>query len=1143
MQSLKEESAFIKFFLMIGTILAVSLLFSPAVSTAGDKTGVNHGGPMIVSTSVNPEKVVPGDLMTVRVEVESSLDVETVTAEMPYEGSSDLLELELETGSERDGTWVATWNVHDTVVRDYTTVIRATDIEGGSSKETSTWSDPSDNSWNFTNCGSTGISGPSQENVDNEYSGTSLEGEVTVVENGVQRWTVPKTADYRITVAGAEGGPGEKFSQGDGAVIEGEIALNGGEVLDILVGQKGTGGDTGEGGGGGGGGGGSFVVWSSSETPIIVAGGGGGCSDDVPDSDADNLRHARMHTSGNDGCPSSSTCAGSGGSNENGGYAETCDNNNGGGAGAGFQTNGEDDDAYGGSSFTNGGVGGTGTSSNGNGGFGGGGGADYSGGGGGGYSGGGAGAYGDPATIENYNDHPGGGGGCFIHSNVDNPGTSDGTWGYTGSEPHSVYSGSVSDLNSYNTGHGYVKIESLNSSPDSPTSPSPSDGATGLSTSVTLSVDVSDPENDSMDVTFYDSSDDTSIGTDTGVSSGGTASVSWSGLTENNSYSWYAVADDGQTTQSSTWSFTTQGVVSIGEAVDENDLSWTLGGDANWAGQTSVTLLDGDAAQSGDITDSQETYLQTTVDEGELSFYWKISSENNYDFLKFYIDGVLQDNISGTVDWTRKNYSLSSGTHTLKWSYIKNGGVDNGADAGYLDNVEFNPNQAPDGPTNPGPADGDSRIVRPPVLSVDVSDPDGDNLDVAFRDASDDSLIGTETDVSSGAASVTWNGLFSGTTYQWYAVADDGQVTTQSSTWSFTTNHAPDSPSNPSPSDGASQVESSTSLAVDVSDGDGDSMDLSFHWDNGGLIQDVSGVASGSIASTSELDLSGGETYSWYAVADDGELSITSSTWSFTANSSPDSSSDRSPSGGATGISRTPTLSAKVTDPEGDSMDVFFYKGSGELIDNVRADNGTYASVTWSGLEHGNTYDWYVVSDDGTDNTRFPTWSFSTITKKFGAGRSFKVNEADAGVTWEIGDTLNLVYEPAGQILATTTASEGASIPASSSSGSQPIIMSIVALPLLSFLFTRPWDGEEGLSPAIASILLIALTVVVIGVLARFLGGFGPGESNISAKISLVADGDTIYVTHDGGDALNLSDLVIRGDVEITALDRIAYSS
>lgn len=98
-----------------------------------------------------------------------------------------------------------------------------------------------------------------------------------------------------------------------------------------------------------------------------------------------------------------------------------------------------------------------------------------------------------------------------------------------------------------------------NTPPDSPSLNNPSDGGSGFDNAVTLEVGVSDPDGDSMSVTFYDASDDSQIGsTQTSVSDGGTASVTWDNLDWGTEYSWYAVADDSSaSTQSSTWSFTT----------------------------------------------------------------------------------------------------------------------------------------------------------------------------------------------------------------------------------------------------------------------------------------------------------------------------------------------------------------------------------------------------------------------------------------------------------------------------------------------------------------------------------------------------------------------------------------------------------
>ena len=130
--------------------------------------------------------------------------------------------------------------------------------------------------------------------------------------------------------------------------------------------------------------------------------------------------------------------------------------------------------------------------------------------------------------------------------------------------------------------------------------------------------------------------------------------------------------------------------MAIGEAVDNTDLSWTTGGDAGWFGQPNTYYYGGDAAQSGTITHNQESRVQTTVTgPGTLKFYWKVSSEANWDFLRFYIDGVEQERISGTVDWQQKTYGISSGSHTLKWRYTKDGSVNSGSDCGWLDKVEF----------------------------------------------------------------------------------------------------------------------------------------------------------------------------------------------------------------------------------------------------------------------------------------------------------------------------------------------------------------------------------------------------------------------------------------------------------------------
>ncbi|MBN1314355.1 MAG: hypothetical protein JXA42_02765, partial [Anaerolineales bacterium] len=63
------------------------------------------------------------------------------------------------------------------------------------------------------------------------------------------------------------------------------------------------------------------------------------------------------------------------------------------------------------------------------------------------------------------------------------------------------------------------------------------------------------------------------------------------------------------------------------------------------------------------------------------------------------------------------------------------------------------------------------------------------NFDLPYNmDIAGFSVIGTVTGVpSGGTASIPWSGLAPLTTYEWYAVASDGALQTLSSTWNFTT--------------------------------------------------------------------------------------------------------------------------------------------------------------------------------------------------------------------------------------------------------------------------------------------------------------------------------------------------------------------
>ena len=102
----------------------------------------------------------------------------------------------------------------------------------------------------------------------------------------------------------------------------------------------------------------------------------------------------------------------------------------------------------------------------------------------------------------------------------------------------------------------------MNDAPDQP-SLTPSNNATGVGLSPSLSVTVSDIDSNSLAVTFYGRESGvlswTLLGANSGVTSGASTSWTWAPpLTAGTVYEWYVTVYDGAATATgSTWSFTT----------------------------------------------------------------------------------------------------------------------------------------------------------------------------------------------------------------------------------------------------------------------------------------------------------------------------------------------------------------------------------------------------------------------------------------------------------------------------------------------------------------------------------------------------------------------------------------------------------
>lgn len=138
-----------------------------------------------------------------------------------------------------------------------------------------------------------------------------------------------------------------------------------------------------------------------------------------------------------------------------------------------------------------------------------------------------------------------------------------------------------------------------------------------------------------------------------------------------------------------------EGTGTASNILDENFESNTLGtltttGSPSWYVQSAQVGSGTYAAASGTISHNQQTNLIATVNltvPATLSFKYRVSSEANYDFLRFLIDNVQQNAWSGNSGWVTVTYNLTAGNHTLTWRYSKDGSQNSLEDKAYVDDI------------------------------------------------------------------------------------------------------------------------------------------------------------------------------------------------------------------------------------------------------------------------------------------------------------------------------------------------------------------------------------------------------------------------------------------------------------------------
>ncbi|TSA24697.1 MAG: hypothetical protein D4R67_11335 [Bacteroidetes bacterium] len=126
---------------------------------------------------------------------------------------------------------------------------------------------------------------------------------------------------------------------------------------------------------------------------------------------------------------------------------------------------------------------------------------------------------------------------------------------------------------------------------------------------------------------------------------------------------------------------------------------WEHGGTKPWT-LTTVAPYEGTYCVTTDqLNDTQSSILEVEYTAGKddsIRFFRKVSSEPDFDFLHFFIDGVLQGSWSGNIPWGYVSFPVAAGTHTFRWQYIKDVYLAMGEDKAWLDFIEFPPPVLPE---------------------------------------------------------------------------------------------------------------------------------------------------------------------------------------------------------------------------------------------------------------------------------------------------------------------------------------------------------------------------------------------------------------------------------------------------------------
>jgi len=481
--------------------------------------------------------------------------------------------------------------------------------------------------------------------------------------------------------------------------------------------------------------------------------------------------------------------------------------------------------------------------------------------------------------------------------------------------------------------------------PNQPTLNSPTNASYINQSSTVLNVTVTDPDGDTMNVTFFNASDNSQICNRTGIANGSYANCTWSSLSDG-VYQWFVNVTDGtNTTQSNTWTFT----------IDTANPTIIINSPTSNSFLSSKTISINLTA-----TDTNLNYTNISIIQGGSIINSTTNTTNGT-----YLVSLSVSN-DGVYNITTTSYDLSTNSNS---STSTNVTIDTTA-----------PNA-----TNEAPQNNSNYTSDSVTFSLKCVDTNPDTLVLYGNWSGSWQANQTNTSPSNNTLwNVTVSNISDGN-YIWAAWCNDsaGNLDYADANYTFKIDTTGPTVTFVSPSDNASTVTTRNWTYINVTAVDSLTTvaNCTVNWN--GTVYNMTEVGSGLSISAwyNKTNLSNGN-YSMTVICNDtlGNNGSIASWVYINVNYNAPNVTNISPSSGATNQPLSVNLNVTVTDDDGDAMNVTFYNNTGAQIGTTQTNiaNGSTAQVTWSGLSSNTTYYWYVNVTDGTNTTKSSVYNFTT---------------------------------------------------------------------------------------------------------------------------------------------------------------------